>query len=250
MEEQQWGSLWRRRRRQRRVETVPLEAALGWAIFRRRRQLGLTRQRLAAMAEERLAQQGMTEKISYDYIRRLEWGEVDYTSRRKLQAIADVLGLDLEKDVSKEEPSEFPGPEHRRPRDPFSERVRLLRAVEEWLRRCSDQEVVLLKESWPTVAALMSRLAPLVSREERGAEEALTPEHVFEQNRASLWRTPSDIYEWLDRLLTLIEEAVPWRREVRAIREAVLEAMRWHVGERQEGKVKGGQEDGEAEEKE
>jgi hypothetical protein len=69
MEEQRLGSL---RRQQRKVETVPLQPALGWAIFRRRRQLGLPRQRLAATAEERLAQQGVNEKISYDYIRRLE----------------------------------------------------------------------------------------------------------------------------------------------------------------------------------
>ena len=230
MQEEPFYSL--RKRRRRKVDWMPLRPALAWAIFRRRRQLGLSRERLAAMAEERLAQRGVQDKVSYDYIRRLEWGEVDATSRRKVEAIAEVLGLDLEKDVVEEPGTAFPGPEYRHTRDPFVERMRILRDVENWLRTCSDREVVLLRESWSTLSALMSRLAPLVRGEEEGAREALTPERVFEQNRGSLWKTPSDIYEWLEGLLTLIEEAVPWRREVRSIREAVITAMRWEVERR------------------
>jgi hypothetical protein len=70
---------------------------------------------------------------------------------------------------------------------------------------------------------------------------------VFEQNKGSLWKTPSDIYQWLERLLVLIEEAVPWRREVKAIREAVMVAMRWEV----ERRLREGEQEGEegAEEK-
>lgn len=231
----------RRRRRRRKVDWLPVTPALAWALFRRRRQLGLSRERLAQLAEERLAQRGVQEKISYDYIRRLEWGEVDASSRRKVEAIVEVLGLDLEKDVAEEEGLGFPGPAYRHSRDPFAERVRILRDVENWLRTCSDREVALLRESWPTLSALMSRLAPLV-REEEGAREALTPEHVFEQNKGSLWKTPGDIYQWLERLLVLIEEAVPWRREVKAIREAVMAAMRWEVERRLREGEQGGEE--------
>ncbi len=238
MQQEPFYSL-RRRRRRRKVDWLPVTPALAWALFRRRRQLGLSRERLAELAEERLAQRGVQEKVSYDYIRRLEWGEVDASSRRRVEAIAEVLGLDLEKDLAEEEGLGFPGPTYRHSRDPFAERVRILRDVENWLRTCSDREVALLRESWPTLSALMSRLAPLVSQEE-GAREALTPEHVFEQNKGSLWKTPSDIYQWLERLLVLIEEAVPWRREVKAIREAVMAAMRWEVERRlREGEQEG-----------
>jgi hypothetical protein len=34
-----------------------------------------------------------------------------------------------------------------------------------------------------------------------------------------------DLYEWLARLLTLWEEVVPWREELRQIRETVLAAL-------------------------
>ncbi|GBD12016.1 hypothetical protein HRbin24_00016 [bacterium HR24] len=221
------GSAGRRgRRRMGGRDLVEVTPARAWAVYRRRRQLGLSREQVAEMASRRLLEQGARQGVVADYIRRVEWGEVAWTSEAKLRAVAEVLGLEWEKLGEGEEGQRFPGPAWRHPQDAFARRVRLLRAVEEWLRRCGDRELAVLQEVWPVAASLSSRLAGLL-QEGTGGAGPLTPEHVFEQNMGSLWRTPRDVYEWLERLLELLEEVMPWQERVRRARRALLSALEW-----------------------
>jgi hypothetical protein len=219
-----YGGRWEERpRRWKDEEQVP--PGIAWAIYTARKRLGMSRQRLAERASERLRERGIQDSIVPEYIRRLEWGLVKKLRPARLQAMADVLGIDLQ-EAARAGQQGYPGPAWRHPRDPTAERIRLLRNIEDWVRRCDDRELALLQEGWPGFVALLERLVPLVREAApAGAEEPLTPEHVFEKNMGSLWRTPMDLYEWLARLLTLWEEVVPWREELRQIRETVLAAL-------------------------
>lgn len=222
------------RRRGGGRDMVLVEPAMVWPLYRRRRELKLSREQVAEMASRRLREQGSKERVSYDYVRRLEWGVVTWTSREKVRAVADVLGVDLEKAAREEAAERFPGPAWRHPKDAFARRVRLLRAVEEWLRRCDERELAVLQETWPVAASLASRLAPLLP-EEAGGAGPLTPEQVFEKNMGSIWRTPRDFYEWLAELLGLFEEVVPWSNRVKRARETLLSALEWPEEGREEG---------------
>jgi len=208
-----------------REEEGQVPPGVAWAIYTARKRLGMSRERLAQRATERLRERGIQDHLVAEYIRRLEWGLAKRWRPARLQAIADVLGVDLQ-EAARAGAKRPPGPAWRHPRGPTVERVRLLRNIEDWVRRCDERELALLQEGWPGFVALLERLVPLVREAEpAGGEEPLTPELVFEKNMGSLWRTPMDLYEWLLRLLTLWEEVVPWREDVRQIRETVLAAL-------------------------
>jgi|FaiFalDrversion3_1042247.scaffolds.fasta_scaffold04144_1 transcriptional regulator with XRE-family HTH domain len=212
-----------RPRRWQEEDQVPPEVA--WAIYTERKRLGMSRERLAERATERLRERGIQDRIVPEYIRRVEWGLVKKLRPARLQAIADVLGIDLQ-EAARAGAQGYPGPAWRHPAGPTVERIRLLRNIEDWVRRCDERELALLEEGWPGFVALLERLVPLVREAApAGAGEPLTPEQVFEKNMGSLWRTPMDLYEWLARLLALWEEVVPWREDVRQIRETVLAAL-------------------------
>ncbi len=198
---------------------------VAWAIYTARKRLGMSRERLAERASERLRQRGIQDHMVPEYVRRVEWGLAKRLRPARLQAMADVLGIDL-REAARAGVQGYPGPAWRHPSGPTVERVRLLRNIEDWVRRCDERELALLQEGWPGFVALLERLVPLVREAApAGAEGPLTPEQVFEKNMGSLWRTPMDLYEWLARLLTLWEEVVPWREDVRQIRQAVLAAL-------------------------
>ncbi len=216
---------------------------VAWAIYTARKRLGMSRERLAERATERLRERGIQDHIVPEYIRRVEWGLVKKLRPARLQAMADVLGIDLQ-EAARAGARGYPGPAWRHPGGPTVERARLLRNIEDWVRRCDERELALLQEGWPGFVALLERLVPLVREvAPAGAEEPLTPERVFEKNMGSLWRTPMDLYEWLARLLTLWEEVVPWRQDVRQIRETVLAALERRLpegGETQQEQAPGG----------